>query len=65
MEVCFVEFYRSQPLFEDVVRFMADHGFRLHAVSITTPVRKPLVQTDVLFLQAADHDIWRKHRVDG
>jgi FkbM family methyltransferase len=65
MEVSFVEFYRGQPLFEDVVCFMADHGFRLHAVSVTTPVGKPLVQTDVLFLQAADRDIPQKHRADG
>jgi FkbM family methyltransferase len=49
-EVSFAEFYTGQPLFEDVVRFMADMGFRLHAVSTTTPVGKPLVQTDVLFL---------------
>jgi FkbM family methyltransferase len=49
-EVSFAEFYKGQPTFEDVVRFMADNGFRLHAVSATTPVGKPLFQTDVLFL---------------
>jgi FkbM family methyltransferase len=51
-EVSFVEFYRGQPLFEDVVRFMDDHGFRLHALSTATPVGQPLHQTDVLFLKA-------------
>jgi FkbM family methyltransferase len=65
MEVSFVELYRGQPLFEDVVRFMADHGFRLHAFGVATPVGKPLLQTDVLFLQAADRDIPWKHRTDG
>jgi FkbM family methyltransferase len=65
MEVSFVELYHGQPLFADVVRFMADHGFRMHAVSIATPVGKPLLQTDVLFLQAADHDIPRTCRIDG
>jgi FkbM family methyltransferase len=52
-EVSFVEFYEGQPLFDDVVRFMADMGFRLHAVSATTPVGKPLLQTDVLFQTTA------------
>lgn len=65
MEVSFVELYCGQPLFADVVRFMADHGFRLHALSMATPVGEPLLQTDVLFLQAADRDIARKYRIDG
>jgi FkbM family methyltransferase len=63
MEVSFVELYYGQPLFADVVRFMADHGFRLHALSIATPVGKSLLQTDVLFLPA-NRDIARKHQFD-
>jgi FkbM family methyltransferase len=50
MEVSFVEIYRGQPLFADVVRYMADVGFQLHAFSIATPLGRSLVQTDVLFL---------------
>lgn len=53
VEVSFVEFYEGQALFEDVVRFMAENGFRLHAFSTTTPLGKPIYQTDVLFLTTA------------
>jgi hypothetical protein len=65
MEMSFIELYRGQPLFDDVVAFMADHGFRLHAVSTTTPVGKPLLQTDFLFVPAKGRDVSPTQRVDG
>ncbi len=49
LEVSFVEFYRGQALFHDVVRFMHERGFHLHALSVDTPLGQPLVQTDGLF----------------
>ena len=51
-EVSLVECYRSQCLFHDVVSFMADRNFRLHALGAGTVVGAPLVQTDVLFLRS-------------
>lgn len=50
MEVSFVEIYQGQPLFDDVVRYMADEGFRLHALSVATQLGHALWQTDVLFM---------------
>jgi hypothetical protein len=52
MEVSFVKLYRDQPLFDEIVGHMADHGFRIYGFSSTTPLGQPLVQTDVLFLNA-------------
>lgn len=52
-EVSFVEFYKEQCLFADVVRVMNDFGFQLHAMAVTTPLGKPLYQTDALFLHRA------------
>lgn len=54
VEVSFVEIYQGQPLFADVVRYMADEGFRLHALSVATPLGQALCQTDVLFVAAPD-----------
>jgi FkbM family methyltransferase len=51
-EVSFVECYEAQPLFSDVVRFMADHGFHARALSTTTALGRPLLQTDMLFVAA-------------
>jgi FkbM family methyltransferase len=48
-EVSFVPLYEGQALFEDVVAFMAAHGFSLEAFSVGTPLGQPIVQTDVLF----------------
>jgi FkbM family methyltransferase len=64
MEVSFVEIYQGQPLFEDVVRYMADAGFRLHALSVATGLGQALVQTDVLFLATADSSRARDATVD-
>src|SRR6185312_14835315 len=50
MEVSFVRFYENQCLFDDVLHFMSDIGFCLHALGINTTLGKPLSQTDVLFL---------------
>jgi hypothetical protein len=51
-EVSFVECYVGQPLFSDVVRFMADHGFHAHSLGMTTALGRPLLQTDMLFVAA-------------
>lgn len=51
-EVSFVEFYPGQCRFEDVVRFLAEHGFRVHAFAVSTAVGRPVSQTDVLFLRS-------------
>jgi FkbM family methyltransferase len=51
-EVSFVECYQRQCLFHDVVSFMADRNFRLHAFGAGTVIGGPLVQTDVLFLRS-------------
>lgn len=50
-EVSFVEFYPKQCRFEDVVTFLAEHGFRVHAFAFGTVLGKPVSQTDVLFLR--------------
>jgi FkbM family methyltransferase len=48
-EVSFAEFYVGQPLFTDVVRFLAEQGLFLHALGYNTPLGAPLIQNDLLF----------------
>lgn len=48
-EVSFVRFYAGQPLFQDVVGFLHDHCFELHALGADTPLSSKLIQADVLF----------------
>jgi len=50
-EVSFREYYRGQPLFHDVVAFLATRGFLLQALGESTPLGAPLGQTDALFLK--------------
>jgi FkbM family methyltransferase len=69
-EVSFVELYQYQCFFHEIVSFMADRRFRLHALGTGTAVGAPLVQTDVLFLKtppsAAPHPPSPRHlAVDG
>jgi FkbM family methyltransferase len=49
LEVSFLEFYHGQPLFHDVVEFLKQRNFYLHAFGTNTPLGKELSQTDVLF----------------
>jgi FkbM family methyltransferase len=48
-EVSFIEFYRGQALFPDIVEFLHKHGFNLLALGVNTPLGKKLYQTDALF----------------
>jgi len=49
-EVSFVEFYQDQPLFHDVINFLHQRDFYLHALGINTPLGKELSQIDALFI---------------
>lgn len=49
MEVSFIEYYHKQPLFEEVVAFMNDHGFKLSAFGQNLQRGKKLTQLDALF----------------
>lgn len=57
LEVSFVEFYQKQCSFHELVAFLADRSFYLHALGEGTPIGRPLVQTDVLFLAS---DEWNQ-----
>lgn len=50
IEVSFVEYYKGQCLFQDVMQFMTQHGFTLYAFGVNTPTGVRLQQTDVLFV---------------
>jgi FkbM family methyltransferase len=50
-EVSFREFYAGQPLFADVLAFLRERGFALHALGECTALGAPLVQADTLFLK--------------
>lgn len=50
VEVSFRELYEGQCLFHDVVAFLAEHGFTLHALGHGTALGRPLVQSDALFI---------------
>lgn len=49
IETSFEEFYTGQPLFHEVVAFMAAHNFYATALKKETHVGKRLYQTDILF----------------
>ncbi|HWD58332.1 MAG TPA: FkbM family methyltransferase [Stellaceae bacterium] len=51
VEVSFAEFYEGQCLFEELVGFVAEQGFRLKAIGVNTPLGRPLAQTDGLFVR--------------
>ena len=51
VEVGFVELYEHQCMFPEVCGFLNQHNFRIHAFGVTTPLGKPLVQADALFLK--------------
>ncbi|BAZ03597.1 FkbM family methyltransferase [Calothrix sp. NIES-3974] len=51
LEVSFIEFYRGQPLFHNMVEFLQQRNFYLHAFGNNTPLGKELSQTDVLFMR--------------
>jgi FkbM family methyltransferase len=51
-EVSFIEFYREQCMFHDLVGFLASRGFRLQSFSGKTRVGTRLLQSDVLFERA-------------
>jgi FkbM family methyltransferase len=48
-EVSFLQYYRDQPLFEDVAAFLHARGFSVCALGAQTPLGERLTQTDVLF----------------
>jgi FkbM family methyltransferase len=50
-EVSFREFYSGQPLFHDVLAFLRERGFALHALGESTALGAPLVQADALFVK--------------
>jgi FkbM family methyltransferase len=50
-EVSFVEFYKGQCLFHDIVGHLAESGYHLLALARCTPLGKPLMQTDALFVK--------------
>lgn len=51
IEVSFIEFYTAQPLFHDIVNFLSQRNFYLHAMGVNTPIGSVLYQTDVLFIR--------------
>lgn len=52
VEVSFREYYSGQCLFSDVCSFLGTRGFELCALSVSTPLGRPLDQADVLFVRA-------------
>jgi len=56
VEVSFREFYQGQCLFQDVVEFLAERGFALHALGQGTAMGKPLLQADALFVATRVRD---------
>lgn len=52
-EVSFKTFYGGQPLFQDVMAYLHQRGFALHALGEGTALGAPLVQSDALFLRLA------------
>ncbi|WP_205943487.1 FkbM family methyltransferase [Pedobacter polaris] len=49
MEVSFIEYYKNQPLFEEVILFMNSHNFKVKAFGQNIPKGKNLSQIDILF----------------
>ena len=52
-EVSFQSYYVGQPLFDEVLAFLTDRGFALHAFGPNLGLGTPLTQTDALFLRRA------------
>ena len=48
-EVCFKEYYKSQPLFLDISNYLNEYGFSIHSFGLNTTLGKELGQIDVLF----------------
>ncbi|WP_316759895.1 FkbM family methyltransferase [Pedobacter aquatilis] len=48
-EVSFKEYYKGQPLFNDVVSYLAKYGLTLFALGKNTPIGEELDQIDILF----------------
>jgi FkbM family methyltransferase len=51
VEVSFVELYENQCEFPEMCSFLAEQGFRIRAFGVSTPLGRPLIQADVLFLR--------------
>lgn len=49
LEISFIEFYKNQPLFEEVVSFMFSKHFRIMSFGYNTATGIEISQTDVLF----------------
>lgn len=52
-EVSFQPYYQGQVLFPELLAFLTDHGFALHAFSDGTPTGRPVIQADILFVRVA------------
>jgi len=52
-EVSFVEYYKGQCLFHDLVAFLAESGLLVRAFGVNTRTGVALSQTDVLFMRSA------------
>ena len=50
-EVSLVEFYKGQALFPEIISFLSDRNFMLHAFGANTPIGQKVSQTDVLFIK--------------
>jgi FkbM family methyltransferase len=48
-EVSFLELYKGQAFFHDIVEFLHQCGFHLQALGVNTPLGQSLSQADVLF----------------
>ncbi len=48
-EVSFIEYYKGQCLFHELVAFLADHELFVNAIGVNTSLGRTLDQTDVLF----------------
>ncbi|MBO9573120.1 MAG: FkbM family methyltransferase [Chitinophagaceae bacterium] len=51
LEVSFIELYKGQPLFKDIVTFLEEKGISVYAFGKNTALGKRVIQTDVLFKQ--------------
>ncbi|MCX2492585.1 FkbM family methyltransferase [Pedobacter sp. PF22-3] len=49
LEVSFLEFYQGQPLFEEVIAFMASHQYKTIAFGYNTATGSRIEQCDILF----------------
>ncbi|MEE1945144.1 FkbM family methyltransferase [Pedobacter sp. KR3-3] len=49
LEVSFLEFYKGQPLFEEVIAFMASHQYKTIALGYNTATGCRIEQCDILF----------------